>query len=285
MPTGKNVLKSVTEIMAGYKPIYTPIAPLFLSGAKQYVEEVGKLEFRAFEAVSDLDAKHITPKDTEMHQVAISEGSKYFKKYFLGNQLQISQFQSQEGADKAIAQVLDRHNLLFDIMLLTGEGTSDSTMVNNGLFWSNDANYVLNNSAQISATTPLWALHAQIMTQAAIANQVAGRKVLVTYGDTSGKINQMLPGLSDILKSPLAKSLGSAYSIVELPADATPASAHGYMIVNLDQIQVHYMTLPKIQKNGSNEEKNYNWTNFIMGSVMVSCEAPKAIIRQPLTWA
>jgi hypothetical protein len=44
------------------------------------------------------------------------------------------------------------------------------------------------------------------------------------------------------------------------------------MIVNLDQVKLHYTALPKLKAQGVNEEKMYSWHNFIMGS----CDARAA---------
>jgi hypothetical protein len=68
-----------------------------------------------------------------------------------------------------------------------------------------------------------------------------------------------------------------------LPAQVTPASNHGWMIVNKDQINTHYTRLPGIKSQGSNDEKEYDWFNFLFGSTMVECLASGAIIRQPAT--
>jgi len=285
MPTSKNVLKETTEYMNDYMPVYSPIFPLLLGAGKLHPQEVGKMTFKAFEAVSDLDAKHITPKDSEMHLISISEGSKVFKSYFLGSQLQISNLQNQDGAQKVVSQVLDRLNLQFDNLLLLGEGTSASTMINNSLYWSDDVNYQLESSDEIASSGQLWNLHANIMIQKAVADQLAGRKLFISYGDVPGKINSLLSSLATVLKAPLQESLGPLYEMVELPTAICPASAHGYIIVNMDRIIFHYSTLPKVDASGINTEKSYSWWNFLSGSCMVECLSDNAIIRQPLTFA
>jgi hypothetical protein len=39
-----------------------------------------------------------------------------------------------------------------------------------------------------------------------------------------------------------------------------------------------------LDRAGFNEEKNYYWWNFFMGSIMIECLVPNAIIKQPITW-
>src|SRR5690348_7660012 len=73
LSTNKIVLRSVEEFMSDYVPIYQPMYPLFLGKSQAYSEQTGKLEFRRVQTVGDIRAKHITPKDTEMRQIAVME--------------------------------------------------------------------------------------------------------------------------------------------------------------------------------------------------------------------
>ncbi len=96
--TNQIVLRSVEQFMSDYTPIYQPIYPLALTGkAQQYERQVGKLDFRRVQTVGDIRAKHITPKDSEMQQIAVMEGKKTFKKYFLANQFVRSDLQDSQG--------------------------------------------------------------------------------------------------------------------------------------------------------------------------------------------
>lgn len=287
MPTSKIALRTAEEFMADFKPTYQPIFPLLLQGKSQsYSEEVGKIDFKRLEAMGDLRMKHITPKDTEIRQVAARESSKTFKKYFLANQYVQSQLQDEKGIEDVVAQVLDENNKLADDLLLLGEGTSNSTMINNGLYWSGDANYVLESSAEVdNANSWLTDLHAKVVTTKIKADLVAGRKLVIFYGaDLMPKVNGLYAASAMPFKSGLQQVLGGNFSIAELPAEVTPASANGWIIVNLDQIRLHYTTLPKLAAQGVNEEKMYSWHNFLCGSMMVEVLASKGIIRQPVTF-
>lgn len=285
--TNKIALRTVEEFMADYTPIYQPIYPLFLGGKSQaYSEDVGKVDFKRLDAVGDLRLKHITPKDTEIKQVSSKESAKSFKKYFLANQYVQSELQDKKGLEDVIAQVLDENQKLADDLLLLGEGTSASTMINNGLYWSNDTNYTLESSIEIdNANAWLTDLHAQVVTAKIKADLVSGRKVLFFYGSSMmPKINALWSASGKPFKSALAEVLGSNYSIVELPADVTPASANGWMIVNMDQVKLHYTVLPQLKAQGVNDEKMYSWHNFLGGSMMLEVLVKHAIIRQPVTF-
>jgi len=286
MATQKPVLKSIDQFMADYRPVYQPILPLFLPRSAQYNEEVGKLNFKRIDAVGDIRAKHITPKDTEIRQLAVNESSKTFKKYFLANQFVMSEFQDQGNVADVTAQVLDEHWKQSDELFLLGEGTSNSTMINNALFHSADANYVLENSVAIDDDDRLYDFHNKVIVNATKANLVSGRKIVMFYGtDVLPLYNSLYTTAVVPFKRALGDVLGSNYSTMELPAAITPANVSGWIIVNMDQVKLHYTKLPGIHKQGVNDEKNYAWWNFLHGSMMLDVLASGAVIRQPATLA
>ncbi len=276
--TNKVALRTIEEFMSGYTPVYQPIYPLLLGKSQSYSEEVGKIDFKRANTIGDIRAKHITPKDTEIRQLSFNEGTKSFKKYFLANQFQISALQDQKGVEDVVSQVLDEHQKQMDELILLGEGTSTSTMLNNGLFWSNDPNYNLLTSDE--TLTDAAALHTSVMATMEVANQVAGKKAIIFYG------TECLPifdSLHDTAPIPFKKTLAEVapdYSILKLPAAICPASEDGWMIVNLDQVKLHYTALPSLKDQGVNDEKMYAWFNFLMGSSMLEVLCPNGIIRQ-----
>lgn len=284
--TNKIVLRSVDEMMADYVPTYQPFYPILLGKSQSYSEEVGKITFKRLEAMGDIRAKHLTPKDTEIRQIAVTEKSKVFKKYFLANQYTQSQLQDMAQNEDVVKQVLDENQKYMDDLVLLGEGTSAATVVNNGLFWSGDANYVLESSAEVQNDNAwLTDLHAKVVTTKLKADLVAGRKVVVFYGaDMLPKVNGIYAASAMPFKAALQQVLGGNYSIAELPADVTPSGTNGWMIINQDQVKLHYTILPQLKAQGINEEKMYSWHNFLMGSAMVEVLAHKGVIRQPVTF-
>lgn len=288
MSTNKLVLRDVDQFMADYTPIYQPLYPLFLGNSQQYSEEVGQLNFKRLEAVGDIRAKHITPKDTEMRQIAVKEGSKTFKKYFLANQFVQSSLQDQSRTEDVVRQVLDEHQKHMDEIFVTGEGTSNSDVVNNGLFWSGDSNLVVNSSAEMDTDADAngcIALHAKVMEQLEIANATAGRKLVIFYGsNVIPVVNGLFAAQPVPFKRVLGESMGPGVQQINLASAITPASNHGFCIVNLDQVKLHYTTLPQLKSQGVNDEKMYAWHNFLMGSCMTELLAYGAVIKQPLTF-
>jgi hypothetical protein len=281
-------LRSIQEFMADYVPVYQPIHPLFLGKSQAYAEQVGEITFKRLTTVGDIRAKHVTPKDTEMKQIAANDSGKTLKKYFLANQFQVSALQDQSQVEDVVKQTLDEHQKQADDLLMLGEGTSTSTMLNNGLYWSNDPNYSLQNSIQIAKGTNadhLQDLHAQVSAASLICDVIAGRKVIIFYGSTMlGKVRGVYATSSAPFKAVLAQVLGPNYGIVELPAAVTPSGANGFLIANYDQVKLHYTVLPQVKGQGVNAEKMYVWTNFLMGSMMLEVLASGAIYRQPTTF-
>lgn len=284
MATNKIALRTVEEFMSDYTPVYQPIYPLFLGKSQQYAAEVGKHEFRRVTAVGDIRAKHVTPKDTAIRQVSVMEGKKAFRKYFLANQFTISDMQDRQGVEEVVAQVLDEHQVQADELLLLGEGTAGNNVVNNGLFWSGDANYTLEGSSVVALSSRLHDLHSKIMVTAQKANQLAGRKVLILYGDSILPLyNSLFPNSDTPFKTVLQDVLGPQYSVIQMPEAPTPDSADGWIVANLDQTKLHYTQLPTLLDQGPNNEKMYLWFNFLMGSMMLEVLAENGIIRQPVT--
>lgn len=287
MATNKIIMKTQDEFISDFVPSYSPIYGLFLNGAKAYSEEVGKVNFNRVEAVADIRARRYSPKDTEMKQIGVKSGAKSFKKYFFANQYVQSLLQSQEDVDSVVAQVLDEHSRQFDDLLFLGDGTSAATVQNNGLFWSGDANYVLNSSDSIDAPTGDAAdYYATLMTLMESAAVVPGKKAVLVYGSTAqSRLNTLFPNSTSPVKEVLEKAMGSDAQIVKVPSDVALGNVNGWIIVSMDHVKLHHCGLPKIDASGVNEEKKYVWTNFLMGSCMLEVLKPSAIIRQPLTFS
>ena len=288
MATNKLVLRTIIELMEDYVPTYAPIYPLLLGKSQAWAEEVGQIQFKRLTSIGDLRGGHITPKDTEMKQVSVVEGVKTFKKYFLANQFTQSALQDRNQVEDVMKQVLDEYQRHQDEVVLFGEGTSSlSDVINNGLFWSNDPNYDLESSTVVdnsSSKDPLISLHAKVMANARVADQVAGKKVIIFYGDAIVPLFQgIFASYQGVFREKLQATLGNDYSLMKMPPALTTQSESGWLIVNLDQVKMHYTQLPQLKSQGINEEKMYVWSNFLMGSTMVECLAQKAIIHQPAT--
>lgn len=285
--TNKLVLRDVDQFLRDYTPSYSPIMPLLMRKSQAYGVEQGLVNFKRAEAIGDLRSKRLGPKDTEWKQILAGEGKKTFKKYFLGSQFIQSTLQDRQGFEDIIAQALDEHNKQQDVLMLTGDGTSNGTVVNAGLFYSNDSNYEAKTSYEVvkDGTTGLHLddMYAKMVEIYEEADELDGEKLIMPYGSVLlGKFNSLFKET----KAPFSKVLRDAVqgaSVAKMPASVTP-SGNGFIVINLDQIKLHYTTLAKIDDQGINAEKKYAWTNFLMGSTMVEVLAKKGIVHQPVTF-
>lgn len=291
MQTGKIALKTVEEFMEDYVGRYNPLMPSFLVGNSQsYDLKVAQHTLKRLEAIGDIRGKPVSPKDTVLEQILSKEKQKFYKRYPIINQYRQSELQDPEGINDVVKQVLDEYWRHQDELFLYGgvaSNASPSTVHNNGLFLSTDDNFTLRSSQEMASTGGhLPALHTEVMAEAEVANQVAGRKVVLFYGDTAiAKLNSIWSSQAVSFISTLRDALGEGYDIMKMPSDIKPASENGFLIVNLDQIKVHHQPLPELWKQGVNDEFGYTWHNFAMGSCMVDVLAGSGIIRQPLTFA
>jgi molybdopterin converting factor small subunit len=286
--TNKLVMRTPEEFMNDYVPVYQPLYPLLMKKSQAYSQIIGQVDFKNVKTVGDIRAKHITPKDTEIAQVAVADGKKTFKKYFLGNQYTQSMLQDLADAEQVVAQVLDEHQKQQDELALFGDSQDGgTTVVNNGLIYSLDENYTLlaAGDAIAAGDSRLALLHAKIMKAVRIAKKVPGEKAIVVYGSTIlDAMDSLYEGQAVSFREVLEGALGEGISIAEIPDEVAPAG-NGLVIVNLDQIKTHYVALPKVDAQGENQEKRYVWTNFLMGSMMIECLVKNAIVRQPITFA
>ncbi len=108
-------LRTVSQFMSDYNPAYQPFYPLLLSGkTQQYEPKVGIYDFKRINTIGDIRARRITPKDTEIKQIAVSDSKKSFSSYFFANQYTVSSLQDQQGTEEVVAQVLDEHQKQMD---------------------------------------------------------------------------------------------------------------------------------------------------------------------------
>jgi len=286
--TNKVILRSVEEFMNDFKPTYRALYPLMMKNSQAYPQVVGKLDFRRATTKGDIRMKRITPKDSHIHQIVVGDGKKTFNKYFDAAQFKQSIFQDTDGNESIIAEVLDENEKLQDELLLFGEGTAANNVLNNGVFWSADENYLLEETASVAAASSgyhLPDLHTKIMATINKADLVDGEKIMVLYGvDMLAKFDSLYVN-SDAPFKRVLQDVAEGWTFIKMPADVTPSSVNGWIAINMDQIKVNYTVFPSLLSQGTDEKNMETWHNFIMGSMMVEVKAKNGIIRQPVTFA
>ncbi len=285
MATNKVVLREVSEVMNDYTPIYQPLYPFLLKGkAQSYAQEVGVNDFKRIQAVGDIRSKMITPKDTEMAQLSVNQGTKSFKKYFSAIQYIQSALQNNEQTEDVIKQVLDEANKQYDERVLFGEGTVALTdVVNNGLFWSNDPNYLIEGSPASVSDSDLKTLHDAVLVSANKAEALSGPKTIIFYG---ADIIPLFDSVYDTYPTPFKQVLQGVlpgYTLTKAPVGLDFQNESGWLVVSNAHVKFHYTTLPSLNAQGLNDEKMYSWHNFVMGSALVDVLTQNGIIHQAAT--
>jgi len=285
--TNKIELKTTEQYMEDFRPSYAPLMPAFIGNSTVHDAEVGSVEYKRVKTVGDIRSRVINVQDSEIKQLSIAMGKKKFSKFFLGSQFQNSELQSSQGVQQAIAKFLDEHNRQSDEMFLTGMGTDDATVKNNGLLFSQDENYTKRPSAEVQRDANnnwLTDLYTKVKDTIDEAQDLDGRILLLFYGERAIQEHNKLFVET---KTSLIKTLRDAYSDVsfgKIPKRITPAGQSGVLAVNLDQVMLNYTILPELRNQGINEEKMYFWANFLMGSSMLDVQNQGGVVRQPLTW-
>ena len=85
----------------------------------------------------------------------------------------------------------------------------------------------------------------------------------------------------DILKKAYPEAM-----FIEIPSLAIKAEdGNGFVVVSDDATTLHMTTEPTIKKQGTNEEDEYYYANYVTGSVQVTPDLDGAVIKQPVSFA
>lgn len=277
--TNKPVIKTSEEFAEGYSPVYSPIYPLFLSGAHAvaYERVEGKHTVKGVEALGDMFAKKFTAKDTLKHQLHGKATSFQFDKNFYLAEYKTGKNQSTEGDQSLVNEFLDNQNVLLDQLLLFGDEG------NQGLYTNNSSNYVTEGAiANIDPANKREFFEA-ITATADEADKLAGSKILMLYGETTRKLwraGLFETGVASV-RDRLMTALGPEYTPIVLPSQVTPM-AEGWMIINLNQIKVHHHGAPWMEP-GEDASARKRFVHFLIGSVGVELKQVGAIIKQEVT--
>lgn len=278
--TNKPILRTAEEFAGQYTPVYPAIYPMFLSGgqAKPYERVEGTQKVKGVEAIGDMIAKKFSSKDTMIHQLHGKAKEFVFDKNFYLAEYKTGINQSTEGDPQLVQEFLDNQNLKLDQLLLFGDEG------NQGLYTNNSANYVTESAISSIDPTDKHAFFEAIMASAEEADKNAGSKVLMLYGEMTRRLWRA--GLFETgqasVQSNLMTALGSEYTPVLMPAQVTPSSVEGWLIINMNKIRVHHHGAPWMEM-GEDAPRRLRYTHFLIGSVGVELLHNGAILKQAVT--
>jgi len=282
---GTNLIRSkqAEEFMSGYTPTYNPMYPIFTGkNSQEYALEVAQRTFKRLEAMGDIRNRRLLAKDTEIKRFNAAETSKVFKAYVNASQFVRSTLQGDEGISDVFAQALEEHQKAQDEILLYGDGTSPSDVVNNALFYSADSNYLLSSTASIASAGRLLNFH-QAVVSAAREQSVSGDRSIIFYGSTVlGWLDSLHEDGGGAVVEQLNAVLGNEFGFLRMPKGLEPNGTNGIIIVNHSQIKTHFVAEPQMLSQGVDEKNMEAWANFIQGSMMVEVLSYKGINRVPM---
>lgn len=286
-------IKSVEEIRDATTFLYVP-AIMALSNKQRYDASVAdEHKFQTFDVVKDsVKAEILTTEQTEKHHIKGRTSQRVFNLYLAGAKAIVSFRNKYVNLQKANDKVIREYSILFDRWAMLGDRG------NNGLLSSNDPNYITNDNAEIPAAADDGWNQVQTMSDLftslllQIDDTTGDSDVIVyTYGK---KLAQFLASLTKNRESVIRtlmeqKFEGKNVRFINVPAIVLKgteyAEQNGIVVVADNLTTFEYTQEPVIRSNGTNEEDEYYWSNYVVGSNQVSPDEMGAIIKQPITFA
>ena len=285
-------LKTKEEYMEAASISYIP-SILALPKRSQFALDINKITFKELNVEDDsVIPSFLTSEMTEINTVKVSQKSHVFNAYGKGIKFRKDNLQSVAiNAQPFHDQILRQLSIHFDKTALVGEGS------NNGLITSSDANYLTESSAEIPAVSGngfnqilkakaiATALNIEVNNRTAATNLTVffyGAALLQFLGNvTEGQENDVRYHIEQAFK-------GKNVNFVEISDLAAPAAlslGNGIIVVSNDLVTLEHCGTPTLKNDGVNEEDDYYWSRYFLGSVQVRPEIYGAVIKQAITFA
>jgi hypothetical protein len=288
----RNGIKTKEEYIEAASIGYVP-SILALSKLKKYELNIDKVTFKELSVENDsVVPSFLTSEMTEANAVKVSQKSHIFHSY--GKGLTFRKDLRKNGAANIQIfhdQILRQMAIQFDKSAFAGEAG------NNALIVSNDPNYHTASSVEIPAVSgdgfnQIQAAKAVAVALNNLVNDYTASTNLTVYFYGAALLSflgKITPGQENDVRYHIKQAFeGKTVNFVEISALAAPASlslGNGIIVVSNDLTTLEHSGLPAIEKDGVNDEKNYYWSNYILGSNQVRPEIYGAVIKQAITFA
>lgn len=288
-------IKTVEEIRDATTFLYNPVVMAIKNKVKYDSQDADQHKFNTFDVEKDsIRAEILTTEQTEKAHIKGKTSSRVFNIYLAGAKAIMSFRNKHLNLDKANNKVVRGYLQLFDKWGLGGDRG------NNGLLISNDPNYITNNAATIPAiaenSDDNWGqVNALSNTVTQLLRQVdkytADNELLVyVYGDKLSDLMESVTKQNETVVQTLIEDKFKSRNVrlIHIPSLVMPASMandNGFVVVSQNVTTLEYTQEPGVESNGTNEEDQYYWANYVLGSVQVAPDEEGAIIKQPLTFA
>lgn len=284
------------EYLNNARIMYSPVI-LALQNREFHNVDVSKAKFKELNVDNDsIVAEILTKEATEKAHIKAHGIDKSFNIFVKGAKFIKSM------ADGAIVDLQKVHNkvlreymILFDKDGLHGDGG------NNGLLSSSDPYYITNDSHTIPAVAAatesdpavtafdrvLDLNNLMLTLKEQVRSKTASSDVKIfVYG--SDLVN-FLGSITQDNETPVREILQKSWTdvqFIEVPSVALNAGdGNGFVVVSDDATTLHLVTEPTIKRQGTNEEDEYYYANYITGSIQVTPDLEGAVIKQPITFA
>lgn len=276
------------EYLSKARIMYSPVI-LALQNKEFHDVDVSRAKFKEYNVDSDsVVAEILTKEATEKAHIKARGMEKTFNIFVKGAKF-IKSLNGEGVVDlqKVHNRVLRDYMIIFDKDALHGDGG------NNGLLTSSDPFYITNDSHEIPAASGngfnrVQDVNTLINTlKAQVSEKTSSSDVKIfCYGADlikfMGSITQdNETTVRDILKKAYPEAM-----FIEIPSLAlNGGDGNGFVVVSDDATTLHLVSEPTIKRQGTNEEDEYYYANYITGSVQVTPDLEGAIIKQAVTFA
>ena len=285
-------VKSVEEFRDATSFLYTPVVMALKNVNRYDAKDADLKKFKTFDVDKDsIKAEILTTEQTEKHAIKGKTSERVFNIYLGGAKATVSFQNKNVNLQKSHDKVIRGYSQIFDRWALGGDRG------NNGLLVSSDPNRITETSVTIPASSgtgwnQIKAL-GDVFTKLILeVDKYTGDRDLVVYYYGESLIT-LLKSITESNETVVQKLMEDKFTnrevrFVEVPSLVLPASlasANGIVVVSQNSAVLEMCQEPDVRSNGTNDEDEYYWANYVVGSVQVSAEDEGGIIAQPLTFA
>lgn len=285
-------VKSVEEFRDATSFLYTPVVMALKNVNRYDAKDADLKKFKTFDVDKDsIKAEILTTEQTEKHAIKGKTSERVFNIYLGGAKATVSFQNKNVNLQKSHDKVIRGYSQIFDRWALGGDRG------NNGLLVSSDPNRITETSVTIPASSgtgwnQIKAL-GDVFTKLILdVDKYTGDRDLVVYYYGESLIT-LLKSITETNETVVQKLMEDKFTnrevrFVEVPSLVLPASlasSNGIVVVSQNSAVLEMCQEPDVRSNGTNDEDEYYWANYVVGSVQVSAEDEGGIIAQPLTFA
>lgn len=285
-------VKTVEEFRDATSFLYTPVVMALKNVNRYDAKDADLKKFKTFDVDKDsIKAEILTTEQTEKHAIKGKTSERVFNIYLGGAKATVSFQNKNVNLQKSHDKVIRGYSQIFDRWALGGDRG------NNGLLVSSDPNRITETSVTIPASTgtgwnQIKAL-GDVFTKLILdVDKYTGDRDLVVYYYGESLIT-LLKSITESNETVVQKLMEDKFTnrevrFVEVPSLVLPASlasSNGIVVVSQNSAVLEMCQEPDVRSNGTNDEDEYYWANYVVGSVQVSAEDEGGIIAQPLTFA